>query len=125
MSTTWQVSYHRIQEKNQAAAELLKFWAYLDNRNLEHTMIQDSKAGLEAPPRLAAMVTSETDFRDAVADLMETSFLTSSGRDKWSLHNVLHRWTHTTLNTTLDEEFSRWAVICIGSKAEKRGTTSY
>ena len=125
MSTTWQVSYERMLKRNQAAPNLLKFWAYLSNHDLEYDILQDSKASFEVPSRLAAMVAKRPIFLEAIGDLMENSFVTSTGRDKWSLHNVLHRWVCTSLNATMDEEFSRWAVVCVGSKAEKRGTSSY
>lgn len=125
MATTWQVSYDRVQKTNPEAANLLKFWGFLDHRDLGFETIQDSKNYFEAPPQSAALVTAESTFVKAMGHLMENSFVTSTGGDLWSISSVLHRWVFVNINAVRNEDFLRWAVVCVGSKAEKRGTTDY
>ena len=60
---------------------------------------------LDAPPRLAGIVNNQFDFKEAMADLVETSFVESTGEDKWSMHKVLHKWLYDSLRETEDQEF--------------------
>ena len=125
MSTTWLVSFERIEAQNRAAADLFRFWAYIDHQNLDFELIQDSKGSLKAPARLATTVATRSQFLDAIGYLMECSFIKSVGRDRWSLHPVLHKWACVYLKEALDPEFVIWSVVSVGSKARKRGSVDY
>ena len=41
------------------------------------------------------------------------------------MQKVLHNWLYDSLRKTTDQEFLRWSVICVGSKAKKRGISEY
>ena len=125
LETTWLVSYNRILSQSPVAADLLKYWACIDNRDLEIDLLQDSKGYFKAPHPLSQMVNERLGFFDAMRYLMENSFARSTGRDQWSLHKVLHKWISVTLTEPPDLSITRWAVICLGSKAEKRGASGY
>lgn len=125
LETTWLVSYNRIQRQSPAAADLLKFWACVDYRNLEYNLVQDSKGYFEAPHPLSDMVNDRLTFFDAMRYLIGNSFAQSTGRDQWSLHRVLHKWISVTLEETTDKSIHQWSIICLGSKAKKRGVSDY
>ena len=125
LETTWRVSYKRILCQSPDAANLLKFWACIDYRNLDHDLVQDSKSYFKAPSHLSNMVDDKSIFLDAMRYLMGNSFAQSTGKDQWSLHRVLHKWISVSLKETTDSSISQWSVICLGSKAEKRGVSGY
>ena len=125
MSTTWQVSYNKMQRDNPTAAELLKYFGCLDNQNLDYEILQDRKTQFKAPARLSSMVSNKSVFLEAIGSLMDSSFITCTVGDRWTLHSVLHKWVRCTFNEPMNVEYLRWAVICVGSRAEKRGSTRY
>ena len=125
LETTWLVSYNRIRRQSPAAADLLKFWACVDYRNLEYDLVQDSKSYFKAPHPLSDMVDDKIRFFDAMRYLMGNSFAQSTGKDQWSLHRVLHKWISVTLKEVPDNSIIQWSVICLGSKAAKRGVSGY
>ena len=125
LETTWLVTYNRIGRQSPAAVNLLKLWACLDYRNLEYDLVQDSKSYFKAPLPLSDMVDNKLRFFDAMRYLMGNSFAQSTGRDQWSLHRVLHKWISVTLKKATDNSIMQWSVICLGSKAEKRGVPGY
>ena len=79
----------------------------------------------DAPPRVAGIVNNQFDFKEAMADLAETSFVESTGEDKWSMHKVLHTWLYDSLRKATDQELLQWSINCVGSKAKKRATSEY
>ena len=125
LETTWLLSYKRIRRQSPAAADLLRFWACVDYRNLEYDLLKDSKGYFEAPINLSDMDVNRIAFLDAMEYLMGNSFAQSTGRDKWSLHRVLHKWISVTLKEDTDKSIIQWSAICLGSKAEKRGVSGY
>lgn len=125
LETTWLVTYDKIGRQSPAAANLLKLWACLDYRNLDYDLIQDSKSYFKAPCPLSDMVDDKLRFFDAMRDLMGNSFAQSTGRDQWSLHRVLHKWISVTLKEATENSIMQWSVICLGSKAMKRGVPGY
>ena len=125
LETTWLVSYNRIQRQSPAAAALLKFWACVDYRNLEYDLVKDSKGHFKAPNPFSEMIDEKVEFFEAMRYLMRNSFAQTTGRDQWSLHRVLHKWVSITLKEATDVSIIQWSVICLGSKAEKRGTSGY
>jgi hypothetical protein len=104
MTITWQLSYERLKERSLAAAVLREFWTYLDHDDLDHELLRDSKMSFDPPPRLVEIVRSESKFREIIADLVETSLITSSGEDKWSMQWDLHEWLCSSLRTATDQE---------------------
>lgn len=94
-------------------------------RDLDYALLRNSTMFFDAPPRLAGIVNSRFDFKEAMVDLVETSSVESTGEDKWSMHKVLHEWLYDSLRKTTDQEFLQWSVNCVGSKAKKRGTSEY
>ncbi len=57
--------------------------------------------------------------------LIDNSFVQSTGSDQWSLHRVLHKWVSVMLKEATDNSIIQWSIICLGSKAEKRGVSGY
>ena len=125
LETTWLVSYERMQRQSPATINLLKFWACVDNRNLEYDLFQDSKGYFKAPRPISGIVEDRLQFLNAMGCLMENSFAQSTGKDQWALHRVLHRWISLKLKEATDRSILQWSVICLGSKAEKRGVSGY
>ena len=125
LETTWLVSYNRILRQSPAAADLLKFWACIDYRNLEYDLVKDSKSYFKAPHPLSNIVHDKVGFLEAMRHLIDNSFAHSTGSDQWSLHRVLHKWVSVMLKEVTDNSIIQWSIICLGSKAEKRGVSGY
>ena len=125
LETTWLLSYDRIRRQSPAAADLLRFWACIDYRNFEYDLLKDSKGYFKAPPNLSDMAARKIQFFDAMEHLIGNSFAQSIGGDRWSLHRVFHKWISVTLKESTDKSMIQWSVICLGSKAEKRGVSGY
>ena len=80
VGTTWNISYNAVREKDNAAANLLLLWAFLDNRDLWHgLLIAAYRASSVAARRLSEWIgniaSSELEFTKAIQVLRNYSLI--------------------------------------------------
>ena len=89
--TTWIISYERIWQVDQAAAKLLKLWAYFDKQDLWYGLLASEAEDL--PDWYRSLVRSDLAFTSVIETLLTYSMIESSSRsDRYSMHSVIHDW---------------------------------
>ena len=90
------ISFEAIEEKNKNATYLLRLWAFLDNRELWHGLLEAATDDPEQWPRwLCEIASNQANFLRAVSLLLRYSMIESqeSMPPRYALHPVMHRWT--------------------------------
>jgi tetratricopeptide (TPR) repeat protein len=114
MLTTWKISYEQVLRQSEAAAWLLRLWAFFHHDDVWHGLLA---AGVEltsttaTPKWLAELAGSELEFSDAMGLLTAYSLADSLGAGSYSMHSVLHRWSRSL---SLDSEAAslRYISVC-------------
>ncbi|RYP07749.1 hypothetical protein DL765_009041 [Monosporascus sp. GIB2] len=94
--TTWTISFKAIQKTNEAAANLLLLWAYLDNRDLWYRLLaaageRSAVAAEHLSKWLQDIPSNELKFTDAVQLLRNYSMVESiQGLSSYATHPVVH-----------------------------------
>jgi hypothetical protein len=83
--TTWTISFESVKSRSKHATNLLRLWAFVNNRDLWHGLFQAAAGGgKEWPGWLSDIAGNEIDFLDAVHllhrySIIEKQKLTASG----------------------------------------------
>ncbi|KAL1835370.1 hypothetical protein VTJ49DRAFT_6917 [Mycothermus thermophilus] len=91
VATTWTVSFKAIEAKNEDAANLLRLWAFVDNRDLWHGLLQAAADGGEQWPRwLCDVAGNKVQYLNAVRLLLRYSMIESqeSMQESYMMHPV-------------------------------------
>ncbi|KAK3947253.1 hypothetical protein QBC32DRAFT_224584 [Pseudoneurospora amorphoporcata] len=73
--TTWTISFKAIEAKNENAGNLLRLWAFLDNRDLWHNLLQVARDGGEQWPGWLRDIACEVRFLDVAGLLFRYSMI--------------------------------------------------
>ncbi|KAI9666161.1 MAG: hypothetical protein M1821_004096 [Bathelium mastoideum] len=118
--TTWSISYNAIRKKNEAAANLLLLWSYLDNKDLWHGMFAAACeicaiAAQCLSEWIGDVANREIKFVQAMK-LLQNYSLVESGSDKgsYSTHPVVHRWAYHYRARTFQSELRQLALLSVG-----------
>jgi len=104
MLTTWKLSYDQVLRQSEAAAWLLRLWAFFHHDDFWHGLLvmRDGNApaneevgGFELPKWLAELATSELEFSSAMGLLRAYSLADSQGVGSYTMHSVLHQWSRS------------------------------
>ncbi|CAH0021637.1 unnamed protein product [Clonostachys rhizophaga] len=127
--STWDVTYAQIQQKSQAAAMLLKLWAYFDNEDLWYELLQTSTDG----PLWLREITSNRISFDMTMRLICNHGLAEANSDAeygafsrgYSVHQCVHAWMKHALNPEPDVDLALIAVKSVafcdsGSDGEQK-----
>ncbi len=111
--STWNLSYDHIRQQDEAAAELLRLFAYFDNQDIWYELLA-AKAG-DRPIWLNQVTCSGLVFDAAMRKLCDHGLvhgIKDSGG--YGMHNCVHSWTANALSEQSD---SNWtiALCCMGS----------
>jgi hypothetical protein len=81
VATTWTVSLRAVEAKNQTAANLLRLWAFLDNKDVWYGLLQAAAdGGEEWPGWLCEMAGGEVRFLDVARLLLRYSMIEARER---------------------------------------------
>ncbi|CAI6092175.1 unnamed protein product [Clonostachys chloroleuca] len=129
LSSTWQVSYEQVQEKNALSAHLLQWWAYFNNEDIWFELIQPCDD--EGMPWMFEL-NDELKFNSAIGILHDYGFvephrpspdlIESRG---YSIHACLHSWTIHKLNHGCDGDLKRLALNRIASRVPSRNDDKF
>ncbi|KAH8892820.1 hypothetical protein GQ53DRAFT_860990 [Thozetella sp. PMI_491] len=117
VGTTWTISFEAIMERNPAAGNLLRLFAFLDNRGLRFSLFQAVTNSEEWPSWLYEVTGVETRFLDATRLLLRYSMIETheSLQDGYLIHPVVHKWTAHMQDASCKRQFLRLAVLLVES----------
>src|SRR5262249_5938470 len=96
---TWSLSFQRVEERNSAAADLLRMLAYLSPDAIHEEMLMQGANAL--PPTLSAVVADGYLLDQAIEALRAYSLIT---RDVQNRALVVHRLVQTVIRDSLPAE---------------------
>jgi tetratricopeptide (TPR) repeat protein len=97
--TIWQISFMQIQRSEQPAADLLALMSMFDRQGIPASLLRNS--------------TSQLDFEDALAPLLNFSLVRAEmGEQSFGMHRLVQLSMRTWLEG--EKQFSRWAKQSIG-----------
>jgi tetratricopeptide (TPR) repeat protein len=105
VATTWALSFEKVQQANAAAAELLRFCAFLAPDAIPEELFTESAADLG--PTLEPVAADPSQFNAAIKELLKYSLIQ---RDPESNTLSIHRLVQEVLKDQLDEKTRhQWA----------------
>ncbi|KAM5348926.1 hypothetical protein ACJ41O_008749 [Fusarium nematophilum] len=129
IATTWMVSFKEIESKSTDAANLLRLWAFLDNKQLWHGLLGAAAAGPADrwPDWLREMARNVLRFLDSIGLLLRYSMVeTQQGlTGSYSMHPVVHRWASFLDGDQQKHESARLALVVVGSSVPTRDSKEY
>jgi len=95
VGTTWTILFKAVEARSLTAANLVRLWAFLDNKDLWHGLLQATADEDRWPAWLHEMACSEVRFTEAVRLLLRYSIIEGqeSVQGSYMMHPVVHRWT--------------------------------
>ena len=120
VGTTWNISYKAVREKDEAAANLLLLWAFLDNRDLWHGLfVAACRASPLAAMRLSELIgniaSTELEFTKAIQVLRNYSLIEDvEDLASYATHPVVHRWAYHFLGEDSRVKLAQLAVVTVG-----------
>ncbi|KAK4170949.1 hypothetical protein QBC36DRAFT_295822 [Triangularia setosa] len=130
VGTTWTMSLKAIEARNENASNLLRLWAFVDNKDLWHGLLQAAAdRGEQWPEWLCDMAYNEVRFLDAVRLLFRYSMIEAresvKGSGSYSIHPVVHRWTSHIQDNKERRLFLRLAMMVVGFSVPDSATKDY
>ncbi|EJT68900.1 hypothetical protein GGTG_13563 [Gaeumannomyces tritici R3-111a-1] len=117
VGTTWTISFKAVEARSKSAANLVRLWAFLDNRDLWHSLLQKTVDGQWWPAWLCEIACNEIKFMDAIRLLLRYSMIEAqeSVCRSYMVHPVVHRWTAHMQDGPGKRDFVRLAMMVVGS----------
>jgi tetratricopeptide (TPR) repeat protein len=114
VSTTWKLSFERVQQANLSAADLLDVCAFLAPDAIPEDMLIAGAS--ELGPHLAALKDHPLQWNEAIATLLDFSLI----RRTREQHNLsMHRLVQEVLRMEMDEPTRKtWAERCVRAMNE-------
>ena len=120
--STWNVSFQHVQQRDSAAAELLKLFAYFDNQDLWYELFD---VELKEPPSWwVDVMKSRARFNRAVSILNSYSLL-ELDVGRFSMHPCEHDWTLEYLNRDIDPKMCQIAIRCVAANVGNKLKEGY
>jgi hypothetical protein len=125
--TTWTISYCTIREKDEAAANLLLLWSFLDNNDLWHVLLSEGyqKSNIivaDTPQWIKNIATNELEFSQAMGLLRRYSLIenveTLNDQATYTAHPVVHKWAYHYQGIDSRREMGIVAAKALGAAAE-------
>jgi tetratricopeptide (TPR) repeat protein len=128
VGTTWIISLKAIEARSESAANLLRLWAFLDNRDLWHGLLQVAADSREHWPEwVREIACNEVEFLNATRLLLRYSLIDSqeSVQGSYYMHPVVHRWASYIQGSPEKMKFLWLAVMIVGSLVPKTTEKAY
>ncbi|KAK3946688.1 hypothetical protein QBC32DRAFT_128302 [Pseudoneurospora amorphoporcata] len=126
--TTWTISFNAIETRDENAGNLLRLWAFLDNREMWHNLLQAAKNHQEQWPKwLRDIACNDVEFLNIATLLLRYSIIEAreSEQSNYSMHPVVHRWISHIQDDTGKKVFLRLAVMLLGFSVPPNTTKNY
>ncbi|MDQ2888143.1 MAG: tetratricopeptide repeat protein [Chloroflexota bacterium] len=114
VATTWSLSFERVEEKNPAAADLLRLCAYLAPDAIPETIVTEGAEHLG--DQLAPVAADAYLFAQAIEALRAYSLLTRDPRTQTlSVHRLVQAVTQDSLPTQDAQQWKQRAVLAVSA----------
>jgi len=94
--TTWILLYSSLRSQNENAADLLKLWAFLDNRDLWYKLLTPAlnlEIVKKVPRWFASCAGDKIDFNKCIELLLKYFFIDAKTESSsFSMHSVHYYW---------------------------------
>ncbi|KAL2195223.1 acyl transferase/acyl hydrolase/lysophospholipase [Corynascus similis CBS 632.67] len=114
IGTTWTISFKAIRARSEDAADLLRLWAFMDNKDLWHGLLQAAMDEHDEWPRwLYSLASDEVIFVNAIRLLLRYSMIEAeeSVSGSYIMHPVVHRWAAYMQIVAKKENYFRLALV--------------
>ncbi|KAK4039462.1 acyl transferase/acyl hydrolase/lysophospholipase [Parachaetomium inaequale] len=116
VATTWMISLKAIEATNKSAANLLRLWAFVDNKDMFHALLQAPTLDSgKLPDWVCEMASNEARFLNAARLLCRYSMIEANEcvAGSYNMHPVVHRWASFMQNDVEIRTFLRLAVMLV------------
>lgn len=116
IGTTWTISFKAIRARSEDAADLLRLWAFMDNKDLWHGLLQAAMDEHDEWPRwLYSLASDEVIFVNAIRLLLRYSMIEAeeSVSGSYIMHPVVHRWAAYMQIVAKKENYFRLALVLV------------
>ena len=112
VTTTWSLSFERIEQKNPAAAALLQFCAYLAPDAIPETIIIEGASHLG--PLLESIATDPLLFPQAIEALRSYSLVARDSQTRTlSLHRLVQAAIRDRLSPDVEQDWKRRTILAV------------
>ncbi|KAI1325074.1 hypothetical protein F5Y16DRAFT_411663 [Xylariaceae sp. FL0255] len=130
IATTWLISLRSIQAKNPAAINLLRIWAFLDNKSMFHELLgAAAKPTVKVFPEwLRLLATDKLKFIEATRVLLSHSMIERAQGESlcFLVHPTVHKCAaEVGITATERLELIDTAILLIGLVVPKRKSSDY
>ncbi|KAI8711063.1 PNP-UDP-1 domain-containing protein [Fusarium sp. LHS14.1] len=130
IATTWAVSLDAIERKSTDATNVLRLWAYLDNKQFWHGLLEGAKSMDSEEPWpswLLRMANDVACFADTMGLLLRYSMIQAQvePRGSYAMHPVVHQWVLHLDSNGKRRDFARLALILVGCSISTQETKEY
>lgn len=118
LSTTWNLTYSRLEIDDPLAARALEVLAYFDNQEIWFELLH---AGLDdrSPDWLQKMAEEYVDFENVMGTLVEYCLLEAHpNQGSYSMHNCVHDWALARLKHNTNRQLSLYALDCVAASTD-------
>ncbi|KAH8880942.1 TPR-like protein [Thozetella sp. PMI_491] len=119
MFSTWNISFRHIERRSQAAAMLLRLWAYFSNEDLWYELLKQGE--FDNVSWLGDLTKDRIAFDSAMRLLCSHGLVDADPATKecgaqslgYNVHGCVHSWMVCVLNSETDFEMVRLAIRCV------------
>jgi hypothetical protein len=118
--TTWAISYQAIRNKDEATANLLLLWSYLDNKDLWFGLFaaaceRDWRSKQMLSAWIGDIATCEIKFSRAMQLLRNYSLVEETIEAKsYATHPVVHQWARHSQGKCYETKLCQLAIVTVG-----------
>ncbi len=108
VATTWDISFEKIEGANPAAAELLRFCAFLHPDEISEELF--TEGALELASTLQLLAADRFELNAAIEEILKYSLLR---RDPSAKTLNIHRLVQAVLKDEMEDRVQRWWAECV------------
>ena len=124
--TTWKISYEQVLRQSEAAAWLLRLWAFFYYDDLWYGLLSPVlTATSKGPMWLVQLAEDELEFSDAIGLLVSYSLVYSRGTGSYGMHPVLHRWSRSMSSGAEAAALNLISIYSLGSAVLSEDDNEY
>ncbi|MCJ1269239.1 hypothetical protein MMC22_009129 [Lobaria immixta] len=128
--TTWAISYNAVRKKDEAAANLLLLWAFLDNKDLWHGLFAGCRVSSLIARRLSEWIgniaSNQLEFTKAIQLLRNYSLIEEvEDLESYATHPTVHEWAYHFQSKDIREELAQLAVLVVGWAVPNSSSRDY
>ncbi len=113
VTTTWSLSFEKIQQANPAAADLLRLCAYLDPDAIPEEIL--TKGASELGPVLQKVANDTFTLHETIGELLKYSFIRRNPDHTLSIHRLVQAVIRAGMNKPVQRRWAERAVKAVNA----------